>query len=255
MHSREYLQFDGKHNYCFFISTEYDGIVNEDFRNYLWENGQKENVYVIKGDPLWAQDALLKCCEDSEIYTVLDIGCGRGNHSRIFAEYGKEVTGIDEYWSEDKVDCHNYKHIQGNFDEMVVNEQYDLIWASHILEHQLDVKTFIDKLFKCCKPSGKVAITVPLGNAGTIVSGHVNNFNLGSLLYSIVMSGYDLHDACGKTYAGNVSVIAKNSRIPGYESGDYRKMDAREYLPQGHDWGRQRFGGVCFDGNIDSLNW
>ncbi len=213
-----------------------------------------ENIYIIKGDPLRAQDALIKCGSDNSIRTVLDVGCGKGDHSNIFLEFGKQVTGIDaEVNCKIKVNS-SFQFIQDDFIKHEFMEQYDLVWCSHVLEHQLAVGEFIEKLFSCCKDIGKVAITVPNEKQGMVMEGHVNNWNAGLLMYNIIQSGFNCRNAAVKTYAGNVSVIVTKEKI-NKENG-YRVVgNTRRYFPANMKCGENRFGGVFFDGNIEELNW
>ena len=90
---KEDVVFD--ENCVFLISCQRDQSVHFDFADWLFDKGFFEQTYILHGDDLRAQDALLKCCEDSSIKTVLDVGCGIGHHARIFMEYGKDVTGIE----------------------------------------------------------------------------------------------------------------------------------------------------------------
>lgn len=226
------------------------------FEDLLAERGVPcENIYNIKGDNLTAQDALIKCCEDKSIKTVLDVGCGRGNHSRIFGEYGKEVTGIDI-----GAPCRGYdklfKYVQDDFIKHIFDEQYDLVWCAHVLEHQLAVGPFIRKLFSCCKETGKVAITVPNEKIhGRVKAGHVNVWNAGLLMYNIIQCGYSCRHAAIKTYASNVSVIVPNEHYMDSDK-DYAVLpNSAKYLPENMMLGKTRFGDIMFDGNIEELNW
>ena len=104
-------------------------ITNEDtFSDYLHRRGMPyENIYVIKGDLLTAQDALIKCGEDTSICTVLDVGCGKGSHSGVFLEYGKRVTGIDAGFTCRIRDNYAFEFIQDDFIAHSFLEQYDLV--------------------------------------------------------------------------------------------------------------------------------
>lgn len=214
-----------------------------------------ESIIIIKGSPLRAQDALVKCLEDPKIQSVLDVGCGRGNAANIFAECGKEVTGIDFEKSDKLSQKCKFELLIGDFEVYEFEKKYDLVWASHILEHQLEIKTFINKLFEVCKDGGKVAITVPESQpSGRVMAGHVTLWNAGMLLYCIIASGYDCRHAAVKTYAGNVSVIVPKERID--YKGDYRDVSKlKEYFPKGLDMGANLWGDIQFDGNIKELNW
>ncbi len=211
-----------------------------------------ESIYIVRGAPLRGQDALLKCCKDSRIKTVLDVGCGVGDHAKIFMHYGKIVTGIEAGFT---APTHNkaFDFIHAEFLDHVFEKTYDLVWCSHVLEHQLNVGAFISKLFDCCNSNGKVAIIVP-DALGKIVEGHVSFWNVGLLMYNIIQCGYSCRNAAAKTSGGNVSVIVPKE--PMQIANDYRaRGDSSQYFPNEIHMGRTRFGGINFDGNIQELNW
>ncbi|MCI8462030.1 MAG: class I SAM-dependent methyltransferase [Lachnospiraceae bacterium] len=243
----ENIQLDDS---CIALIISNDNLSEE----YLNQKGLPyKNIYVMRGDPLTAQDALAKCAEDSSIDTVLDVGCGKGNHSGVFLEYGKKVTGIDAGFTCRIRDNYSFDFIQDDFMAHDFSEQYDLVWCAHVLEHQLSVGDFIKKLFACCKDNGKVAVTVP-NEPGRVIEGHVNNWNAGLLMYNIIQCGYSCRHAAVKTYSGNVSVIVPKEPI--CKDYDYRAVnDSHAYFPVNMKCGSNRFGGIMFDGNIEELNW
>lgn len=139
--------------------------------------------------------------------SVLDIGAGSGEHTQAFREQGKQVTAID--WSQGE-----------DFNTMPL-DPVDCVWASHVLEHQLNVQAFLEK---CVHLSQKViAITVPPLKS-MIVGGHVSLWNAGLLLYRLVLAGNDCSAARVKTYGYNCSVIVPKSPIQlpplNYDAGD-----------------------------------
>ena len=228
----------------------------KDFADLLEERGVPfENIYNVKGDNLIAQDALIKCCEDKSTHTVLDVGCGRGNHSRIFGEYGKKVTGTDLNVQCRGCDAYGFVYIRDNFMEHVFDEQYDLIWCSHALEHQIAVGDFIRKLFSCCKQDGKVAITVPNDISGFVTAGHVSVWNVELLMYNIIECGYSCQHTAVKSYASNVSVIVPKEQYSNSREKYAALMDSVQYFPENIVMGKTRFGRIYFDGNIEELNW
>lgn len=191
------------------------------------------------------------------VKTVLDVGCGKGNHANIFAHFGKDVTGMDAGFT-CRTDVQKFKFIAGDFETYNFEEKFDLVWCSHALEHQLNVETFIKKLFSCAKDTGYVCITVPNEMNGFVIEGHVSFWNAGELMCNIIHCGYSCKNAAVKTYANNVSIIVPKEPIQNMPN-DYRSLGAtkstREYYPENMKCGKSRFGGVCFDGNIESLNW
>ena len=48
-----------------------------------------------------------------------------------------------------------------DFNTFKATEKFDLVWASHVLEHQRDIGSFIERLMNCCSCDGYVSITLP----------------------------------------------------------------------------------------------
>lgn len=78
--------------------------------------------------------------------TILDIGSGAGDHAKIFHDAGKKVTtidyGVSKYYQNRS---ENYKIIFSDYNTYTFQSQFDLVWASHILEHQLNPGLFLKK--------------------------------------------------------------------------------------------------------------
>lgn len=158
-------------------------------------------------------DAIRKLIAEYDFETVLDVGCGKGFHSLAFVESGKKVTGVafsEEPWF--LKDNENFTYINGDYNTTKLPEKYDLVWASHVLEHQPNVGNFIKRLFSHCKPGGIVAITVP-PLKHTIVGGHLALWNPGLLLYNVVFAGFDCSEAAIKQYGYNCSLIVRKKKI------------------------------------------
>jgi SAM-dependent methyltransferase len=134
--------------------------------------------------------------------TVLDIGSGQGLHAGRFRQAGKTVTALDkgDHWGRADVRCDFF-----DFDR---HARFDLVWASHVLEHQLNVNAFLLKLRRHIAPGGCFAITVPPAKP-QIVGGHVTVWNEGLLLYNLVLAGFDCSAVSVKRYGYNISVIGK----------------------------------------------
>lgn len=195
---------------------------------------------------MFAGEALKKVIKDPTIKTILDIGCGTGEHSSYFVRTGKTVIGVD-------LADHKVPHItfiQKNFmDKDFYVHPVDCVWASHVLEHQLNVNLFLKKVARLTKPEGSIAITVP-PMKHQIVSGHVTVWNAGLVMYNLVLAGISCKRAMILQYGYNVSVITKNDPVPSlnltYNEGDIERL--APYFPEG-------IGVQGFDGNIKELNW
>lgn len=195
--------------------------------------------------------AIKKLIAEYDFETVLDVGCGEGFHSLAFVESGKTVTGIafsKEPWF--LADKDNFTYVNGDYNRTKFAEKFDLVWASHVLEHQPNVGNFIKRLFNDCKDGGIVAITVP-PLKHNIVGGHLVFWNPGLLLYNIVFAGFDCREAAIKQYGYNISLIVRKKKIAKmpklcWDNGDIEKL--LPYMPAG-------LTAPSFEGNFTELQW
>lgn len=206
---------------------------------------------------MFAYEAIYKVLSSCKFKTVLDIGCGDGRHSNIFLEHMKDVTAIDYgrsiYF---KKNANNIHVIHADFNTYKFTQKFDLIWASHILEHQLNVHDFLSKVYNLINENGWLAITVPPAKE-TIVGGHVTIWNAGLLLYNLVLAGFDCSKAKIKKYGYNISIIVqKKQKIDlsnlEFDAGDIKKI--QKYLPRDIVYTSTGVD-TPFDGNIFELNW
>lgn len=168
--------------------------------------------------------------------TVLDIGCGEGEHTKRFIEADKIVTAID--YGKSEYFCHNknLNVIIDDFNQYPFNQKFDCVWASHILEHQLNVNMFLKKIFNILNDGGILAITVPPAKLN-VVGGHVSMWSAGLLIYNLVLAGFNCSEAIVGQYDYDISVIVKKSAIPeeifmalSYDVGDIRIL--RPFFPK-----------------------
>ena len=158
--------------------------------------------------------AMWKLLKEYKFDSVLDLGAGEGKHSRVFFESGKQVTAISGYDTEDFDEDlkDNIKFIISDYLKYDFPEKFDCIWASHILEHQLNIGVFLNKIHKDLKDNGILAITVP--PCETIAGGgHINCFSAGHLIYHLLMAGFDLRQMKLKVYGYNLSVICRKNPL------------------------------------------
>jgi len=187
-----------------------------------------------------AGEALKFCIEKYHFNTVLDVGCGYGLHSDIFKKFEKTVTSTDIAPLYKDAIITNYMDTKF--------EKHDLTWASHVLEHQLDVNKFLKKIRTETKTGGYTCITVP-PLKHEIVGGHVNLWNAGLLMYNLVLAGFNCKNVNIKQYNYNITVIAQadDFSLPNlfYDAGDIEKL--RPWLPD--------FCAEPFNGDIKEWNW
>ena len=171
-----------------------------------------------------------------EFQTVLDVGAG-GDHADTFRNNGKTVTTLN---FTDADICSDFLTAKVG--------AYDLVWASHVLEHCPNPNLFLKKAYSCLNSGGILAITVP-PLKHEIVGGHVSLWNPGLLLYHLVLAGFDCSEASVKEYGYNISVVLrkKQAKLPALsmDCGDIEKLARFFPFPAQHG----------FDGRLREINW
>lgn len=180
----------------------------------------------------------LNACLGLGARTALDIGSGDGWHAARLRSAGVSVTTISLQAGADivgdylKADC----------------GRHDLVWASHVLEHQPNPGLFLRKCFSDLNDGGWLCVTVP-PMKGEIVGGHVTLWNAGLLLYNLILAGFDCREARVKTYGYNITVLVqkREAKLPvlAMDFGDIEALSEFFPLPVRNG----------FDGNIEELNW
>jgi SAM-dependent methyltransferase len=197
-----------------------------------------------RAKPPWLADqALTLLLEQYAFETVLDVGCGDGGHARHFVAHGKRVTTVSfEPYGDHRPD------FVGDFMDFPIDERFDVVWCSHALEHQANVRQFLQRLFDCIKPGGLLAITVPPARP-YIVGGHLTVWNTGLLLYNLIAAGIDCREARVKVYGYNISLIVPVHRIAlpdlRHDLGDIERL--APFFPMPVQQG--------FDGRIEQIGW
>ena len=191
---------------------------------------------------MFGDQAADKLIADYSFNNVLDIGSGfKSSVWSLFDKNDKQVVRQD-------INPEYNPDILGDFNLIEIDGQFDCVWCSHVLEHQLNVNHFLKKIFNCLKDDGVLAITVPPLKK-EIVGGHVSLWNAGLLLYNLILAGFNCKEASVKTYGYNVSVIVKKKKaeLPNlkYDSGDIKEL--AEFFPFNATEG--------FNGEIDQWNW
>lgn len=185
-------------------------------------------------------EALNRLLDDyPDIRSVLDIGCGDGEHAAAMRDAGKCVTTISLRQPADVV----ADYVGHRFDQ-----PFDAIWACAVLEHQPNVGVFLRRCFDDLRDDGVFAVTVPpLKHA--IVGGHLTLWNAGLLLYNMILAGFDCRQARVNAYGYNISAIVRKARaeVPplAFDAGDIERV--ARFFPVRVEHG--------FDGRLRAINW
>jgi|GEM_PF-3733977 len=152
--------------------------------------------------------ALKIICDGNEHKSIIDVGSGGNHHKNFFNLFFKEVFTND---FNDTLEDQNYP---GDFMEINFDRKFQYVYCSNVLEHIRNQGSFIEKLFDTCEDDGYVCIIVPRPHLNKLLSGHISTWSLATLLYSIVVSGYDCSEAIICNGQFEKSVLVKKRRIP-----------------------------------------
>src|SRR5712691_6231477 len=192
-----------------------------------------------------------KILTEYDFDTVLDIGSGSGVCARALRFLGKDLTAVD-------IVLNHPTDVTADYLGISLDRQFDLVWCSHILEHQRNIGAFLDRVFDDVRDDGIAAITVPSALSPLII-GHANIFTPLHVIYQLVLAGFDCRDARVKSYDWQFTVIVRkrwNGLPKSNVAATHRPLDAPNYHPDllkffpvevpdnGHVWGE-----------IDSVNW
>ena len=149
--------------------------------------------------------------------TCLDIGSGEGVHTAILRHAGLEVFQVDKYstTAEYKVDF-----IEHEFDR-----KFDVIFCSHVIEHQRNVGLFLDKIFDLLSDDGVLIISAPNHSVETLVEGHLNSFLFPLFLQHMIHAGFDCKNGKYLSLIENSFIVSKANNF-----------DMKERTENGYQW-------------------
>jgi len=135
----------------------------------------------------------IKSVEPKVFKKWLDLGAGDGTYLKFMSP---DSIGLD-------IKSNIEKRIKSwNFNDSVPSDlenNFDVIWCSNLIEHVLSPHEFMIKIKKFLKPDGILIIACPqtlIKNPfiykGTLQGDHVNFYNLSTLKLSIKYSGYQI---------------------------------------------------------------
>ena len=150
IHNDTYCRVDPMPNEDFFLEY-YSSNVEEDF---------KLKQLPIRKRDLEHYDLTKKLFSEFEKtkINILNFGSGHAGFSILCGINNHKVTNLDYFINQDILD---YKNIRNITDLEMVNEKFDLIYASHSLEHVSDIKKTFEEFSKISHKNTKFFFEVP----------------------------------------------------------------------------------------------
>ena len=155
----------------------------------------------------------------SKFRTAIDIGSGAGIHSQLMEKAGLQVFQLDKYNPE--------ADYQVDFLSYDFDRKFDVVFCSHVIEHQRNVGLFLDKIFDIMNPQAALILSAPKHDAAQMVEGHLNCFYSSYFIQHVVHAGFNMKKgsylSCGQLE--NAAIVFKDS-----------EFDPSERLEAGYVW-------------------
>jgi 2-polyprenyl-3-methyl-5-hydroxy-6-metoxy-1,4-benzoquinol methylase len=124
--------------------------------------------------------------------SVLDLGCGYGTMAILCRLWGLDVVCVDgggpSYVSKTLLDNYRIPYINCNLEneEILLNEEFDAIVSTEVIEHIDKVKNYLEQIKKHLKVGGRLFLSTPdadstWGYEAETASGHVHHYNIGEI--------------------------------------------------------------------------
>ena len=174
--------------------------------------------------------------------SVLDIGTGKAQIAKYFADKGFSVTGtglslnsyeinFNELNRDKKIDI-----IECNVEKMPFkDDSFDIIIMSHVLEHCYNTGMALAEVKRVLSQDGVLCIFVP-PHDDFVCAGHVSmGWNVGQLMYTLLINGFDIKEGKFAQYGYDVTGIVRkrNSELPHIrgDRGDIHILDQQGQWP------------------------
>ena len=162
--------------------------------------------------------------------TALDIGSGLGVQTEIMRHAGLKVFQVDKY--------SETADFQVDFIDHEFKQKFDIIYCSHVIEHQRNVGAFLDKIFDILEDDGLLLISAPKHPAETLIEGHLNCFFTTYFIQHLIHAGFDCKNgkflSCGGIENAAIVPKARNFCMSERHEDGYLWTDEhqeRSFLP------------------------
>jgi SAM-dependent methyltransferase len=197
-----------------------------------------------------------------DINFILDIGAGQGQLAKHFARQGKKVTctgvNINSYVSDIKAwrDRYGLEYVECDIENMPFPDaSFDAVIMCHVLEHCPNIAIALGHARRVLREGGLLLVFVPPVE-DIVCAGHISvGWNVGQLMYVLLLNGFDVRSGHFIEYGYNVCGFVRRSErlLPElrFDQGDISILSKENYFPVPIRDGN----GDNFYGNIKFVNW
>lgn len=200
------------------MTTPADEKTRQD--SFPWERSKYHTDY----NAVLAHYKVVSCLEHAKGSSLLDLACGDGLMTSMFAQHFERVVGVDAsgaHIAEARRRLPQALFFESLIEDFEINEKFDAVFLLDILEHVIDPVAVLKKAASFLKPSGVLIAHVPNAVAinrrlavlmGTLTSceelspfdiqiaGHRRSYRLDTLIGDIKAAGLVVRHTGGIFY-------------------------------------------------------
>jgi ubiquinone/menaquinone biosynthesis C-methylase UbiE len=113
---------------------------------------------------------------------ALDLGCGDGAFTEVLTQAGAEVVGADV--AQAALERARARHPGVEYRLLEIDaalpfrdSQFDLVWASEVIEHIADTARWLSELRRVLAPGGRLLVTTPSHGRVRLALGGIERFS------------------------------------------------------------------------------
>ena len=188
--------------------------------SFVWNRSSYHATY----NQVLTEYKVKSCLEHARGSSLLDLACGDGKLTEVFAQQFQRVVGVDassKHLDQARLRCAEIEFHDSLVEDLHLDERFDTVVMLDVLEHVIDPVAFLKKAASFLAPGGVLIVHVPNSDAvnrkiavlmGTLescdeltpfdleIAGHRRSYNLASLQTEVAAAGLQLVTTGGIFY-------------------------------------------------------